>query len=344
MSNKLLKVNIQKKLKEFDLEVDFELKKKRLGILGPSGCGKSMTLKSIAGIVNPDNGVVSLTVDEENIYFDSNKKINLKPQKRNVGYLFQNYALFPNMTVEENIAVGVSKDDKKTVSEMIKRFHLEGLEKRYPRQLSGGQQQRVALARILAYGPDVILLDEPFSAMDAFLKEQLRIELVNTLKDFDGFSIMVTHDRDEAFQFCDELIVLDKGKIIAKGDTYEIFENPRKVEVARLTGCKNISKIEIIDDYHIKSLDWGLTFEVSEKVSPNITHIGIRAHAFSAGKNNDVNAFDTKNATLMEMPFEWEITLANGLWWKHDKHIYDHDFLIPEYLKVDPKDIILLEE
>ena len=344
MTNKLLKVNIQKELKEFDLEVDFELKKGCLGILGPSGCGKSMTLKSIAGIVNPDNGVVSLTVDEENIYFDSNKKINLKPQKRNVGYLFQNYALFPNMTVEENIAVGVSKDDKKTVSEMIKRFHLEGLEKRYPRQLSGGQQQRVALARILAYGPDVILLDEPFSAMDAFLKEQLRIELVNTLKDFDGFSIMVTHDRDEAFQFCDELIVLDKGKIIAKGDTYEIFENPRKVEVARLTGCKNISKIEIIDDYHIKSLDWGLTFEVSEKVSPNITHIGIRAHAFSAGKNNDVNAFDTKNATLMEMPFEWEITLANGLWWKHDKHIYDHDFLIPEYLKVDPKDIILLEE
>ncbi len=344
MSNKLLKVNIQKKLKEFELEVDFELKKKRLGILGPSGCGKSMTLKSIAGIVNPDNGVVSLTTDEENIYFDSTKKINLKPQKRNVGYLFQNYALFPNMTVEENIAVGVSKDDKKTVSDMIKRFHLEGLEKRYPRQLSGGQQQRVALARILAYGPDVILLDEPFSAMDAFLKEQLRIELVNTLKDFNGFSIMVTHDRDEAFQFCDELIVLDKGKIIAKGDTYEIFENPRKVEVARLTGCKNISKIEIIDDYHIKSLDWGLTFEVSEKVSPNITHIGIRAHAFSAGKNNDVNAFDTKNATLMEMPFEWEITLANGLWWKHDKHIYDHDFLIPEYLKVDPKDIILLEE
>jgi molybdate transport system ATP-binding protein len=344
MSNKLLKVNIQKKLKEFDLEVDFELKKKRLGILGPSGCGKSITLKSIAGIVNPDNGVVSLTTDEENIYFDSSKKINLKPQKRNVGYLFQNYALFPNMTVEENIAVGVSKDDKKTVSDMIKRFHLEGLEKRYPRQLSGGQQQRVALARILAYGPDVILLDEPFSAMDTFLKEQLRIELVNSLKDFDGFSIMVTHDRDEAFQFCDELIVLDQGKIIAKGDTYKIFENPRKVEVARLTGCKNISKIEIIDDYHLKSLDWGLTFEVSEKISPNITHIGIRAHDFSAGKKDDVNVFDTKNASLLEMPFEWEITLANGLWWKHDKHIYNHDFLIPEYLKVDPKDIILLEE
>ena len=227
---------------------------------------------------------------------------------------------------------------------MIKRFHLGGLEKRYPRQLSGGQQQRVALARIMAYGPDVILLDEPFSAMDTFLKEQLRIELVNSLEDFDGFSIMVTHNRDEAFQFCDELIVLDKGKIIAKGDTYEIFENPRKVEVARLTGCKNISKIEIIDDYHLKSLDWGVTFEVSEKISNNITHIGIRAHVFTSAEKNDINIIDTKNSTLLEMPFEWEITLANGLWWKYDKQIYEHEFEVPDYIKVDPIDIMLLEE
>ena len=332
------------KLNEFDLDVDFELRKRRLGILGPSGCGKSMTLKSIAGIVTPDKGVVSLNTNDETIYFDSDKKINLKPQKRNVGYLFQNYALFPNMTVEENVGIGIPKEDKKRLSEMIKRFHLEGLEKRYPRQLSGGQQQRVALARILAYGPDVILLDEPFSAMDTFLKDQLRIELANSLKDFEGFSIMVTHDRDEAFQFCDELIVLDKGKIIAKGDTYDIFENPRKVQVARLTGCKNISKIEIIDEHHLKSLDWGITFEVSEKISPNITHIGIRAHNFSAAKEGDINAFDTKDSLLLEKPFEWEITLANGLWWKHDKRIYEHEFVIPEYLKINPNDIILLEE
>ena len=341
----MLKVNILKKLKEFDLEVDFELKKGCLGILGPSGCGKSMTLKSVAGIVNPDKGVVSLTSDEETVYFDSNRKINLKPQKRNVGYLFQNYALFPNMTVEENVASGLSKgSDNKIVSEMIKRFHLEGLEKRYPRQLSGGQQQRVALARILAYGPDVILLDEPFSAMDTFLKEQLRIELVNSLKDFDGFSIMVTHDRDEAFQFCDELIVLDEGKIIAKGDIYEIFENPKRVQVARLTGCKNISRIEIIDDFHLRSLDWGVDFEVSERISPDITHIGIRAHDFSAAEKDDVNVMDTIDSTLLEMPFEWEVTLANGLWWKYDKQIDNHEFTVPEYIKVDPKDIILLEK
>lgn len=344
MGNKL-KVNIQKKLKEFDLDVDFELKQGCLGILDPSGCGKSMTLKFIAGIFNPDNGVVSLDSNEETVYFDSNKKINLKPQKRNVGYLFQNYALFPNMTVEENVAAGLSKDDDiNIVSEMIKRFHLEGLEKRYPRQLSGGQQQRVALARILAYNPDVILLDEPFSAMDTFLKEQLRIELVNLLRDFDGFSILVTHDRDEVFQFCDELLILDKGKIIAKGDTHELFENPGKVQVARLTGCKNISKIEVIDEYHLETLDWGVVFEVSEKISPNITHIGIRAHDFSPAEKDDVNVFDTKNAKKLEMPFEWEIILTNGLWWKCDKQIHDHEFEIPKYLKVDPNNIILLED
>lgn len=341
----MLKVNIQKELKEFDLDVDFELKSKRLGILGPSGCGKSMTLKSIAGIINPDSGVISVSADNEDVYFDSNKKINLKPQNRNVGYLFQNYALFPNMTVEENIGIGVEKENReRTVPEMIKRFHLHGLEKRYPRQLSGGQQQRVALARILAYGPDVILLDEPFSAMDTFLKEQLRLELVNSLKDFDGFSVMVTHDRDEAFQFCDELIVLDKGKIIAKGETYQIFENPGKVQVARLTGCKNISRIEIIDDYHVRSLDWGLELEVSKKLSPNITHIGIRAHDFSSANVDDLNAFDTLGSTKIEMPFEWEITLANGLWWKYDKQIHEHEFAVPDYIKIDPKNIILLEE
>ena len=345
MVNKSLKVNIQKKLKEFDLEVDFELNKGCLGILGPSGCGKSMTLKSVAGIEEPDNGIVSLTAGDETVYFDSANKINLKPQKRNVGYLFQNYALFPNMTVEENVAIGLGKnDDKKIVSEMIKRFRLEGLEKRYPRQLSGGQQQRVALARILAYGPDVILLDEPFSAMDTFLKEQLRIELVNLLDDFDGLSILVTHDRDEVFQFCEELLILDEGKIIAKGKTHEIFENPKKVNVARFTGCKNISKIEVIDDYHAKSLDWGVVFEVSDKISSDITHIGIRAHDFSPAHKDDINVFDTRNSSKLEKPFEWEITLANGLWWKRDKKIHEHEFEIPEYLKVDPENIILLEE
>lgn len=345
MSDKLLKVDIQKELKEFNLEMDFELKQGCLGILGPSGCGKSMTLKSIAGIVDPDSGFISLNTGEETVYYDSNKKTNLKPQKRNVGYLFQNYALFPNMTVEENVAVGLGENqDKKIVSEMIERFHLQGLEKRYPRQLSGGQQQRVALARILAYGPDVILLDEPFSAMDTVLKERLRIELIKLLDYYNGLSILVTHDRDEAFQFCDEIIVMDQGKIIAKGPTHDVFENPGKVQVALLTGCKNISKIEVIDDYHLKALEWGVTFEVSEKITSNISHIGIRAHDFTPAEKEDINVLDTTDAAILGMPFEWQVTLSNGLWWKLDKLIHDHELNLPEYIKVDPKNIILLEE
>jgi molybdate transport system ATP-binding protein len=180
--------------------------------------------------------------------------------------------------------------------------------------------------------------------MDTFLKEQLRLELVNSLKDFDGFSVLVTHDRDEVFQFCDELIILDRGKVIANGDTHELFENPKKVQVARLTGCKNISEVEVIDDFHLKSVDWGVTFETSEKISPNITHIGIRAHNFAAAEKDDVNVLDTTNSIKLEMPFEWEITLENGLWWKVEKDIHCHDFEVPQYLKVDPKHIILLEE
>ena len=184
MNEQFLSADIRKKLREFELQVQFTCPACRgrasdasagsgtscLGILGPSGCGKSMTLKSIAGIVEPDSGSIILDGRE---LFNSSRKVNLKPQKRRVGYLFQNYALFPNMTVEENILTGLKAgkrygeaQQKQRVLEMIERFRLSGLEKRYPAQLSGGQQQRVALARILAYDPEALLLDEPFSAMD----------------------------------------------------------------------------------------------------------------------------------------------------------------------------------
>lgn len=204
-----LGVEIKKKLKEFDLDISFSAGKGCLGILGPSGCGKSMTLKSIAGIVTPDSGRIALQYAKGEaaggrVLYDSALKINEKPQMRRVGYLFQNYALFPNMSVEENIAAGLKGMEKKKakVGEMIERFRLTGLEKRYPGQLSGGQQQRVALARILAYEPEALLLDEPFSAMDTYLREGLRLELSKVLADYDGVSVMVTHDRDEAFQLC----------------------------------------------------------------------------------------------------------------------------------------------
>lgn len=155
------------------------------------------------GSRRPDEGRIVLN---DRVLFDSEKKINLTPQKRNVGYLFQNYALFPNMTVEANIAAGLKcpeREKQEIVREMIRLFKMEGLEKRYPSQLSGGQQQRTALARILAYEPDVIMLDEPFSALDFYLKEQLQLQVKEVLKNYSGDALLVTHSRDEVYRFCE---------------------------------------------------------------------------------------------------------------------------------------------
>ena len=199
---------IRKKWDKFSLDINFKSQSKRIGILGASGCGKSMTLKSIAGIETPDSGHIKI---DGNILFDKETKTNLKTQKRKVGYLFQNYALFPTMTVEQNIAAGLKgnkQDIHKRVKEMIQKFGLAGLEKHYPKQLSGGQQQRTALARIMAYEPEVILLDEPFSALDLYLKDRLEQEVLQMLESYMGTVIMVSHNRDEIYRFSEELFVI----------------------------------------------------------------------------------------------------------------------------------------
>ena len=364
----LLEVDIRKQLKEFRLEIQFSCGRGCLGILGPSGCGKSMTLKSIAGIVTPDEGKILLRSperdgrEEEQILFHRERKINRKPQQRRVGYLFQNYALFPNMTVEENIRIGLKSQGKKglpgkgerlsraaqdaRVEKMIRRFRLSGLEKRYPGQLSGGQQQRTALARILAYEPRVLLLDEPFSAMDTYLREGLRLELARVLKDYDGASVMVTHDRDEAYQLCDYLPLMDNGHVLTVGRTRDIFQNPGTCQAARLTGCKNISRIERLGARQVKALDWnGLVLTTEQEVGPEISAVGIRAHDLEpAADGIGINRIPVGNGSVTEMPFEWYVTLENGLWWKVEKTIHTHDSagVIPQWLTVQPEAVLLL--
>ena len=374
--NLRLGVNIKKKLKEFSLDMEFEAGKGCLGILGPSGCGKSMTLKSIAGIVRPDSGRIAIQYAQGEaaggrVLYDSSLKVNQKPQVRRVGYLFQNYALFPNMTVEQNIATGLNatggrlsearkrqpltvseKGDK--VREMISRFRLEGLERRYPSQLSGGQQQRVALARILAYEPEVLLLDEPFSAMDTYLREGLRLELAKVIRDYDGVTVMVTHDRDEAYQLCDNLLLLDRGRVLSGGRTRDIFQEPVTCQAARLTGCKNISRIERLGDRRIKALDWGgLELVTDRKVDDTITAVGIRAHDFEPLSDGEAdtwrqaengNLIQVGTPSITEMPCEWYITLDNGLWWKKEKDIHTHNTagLVPAWLRVEPSALLLL--
>ena len=356
----LLEADFKKRLRSFELDVSFRAEGGCLGILGPSGCGKSMTLKAIAGIVRPDSGRIRLKAGENRggeLLFDSKSGVNVPPQKRKVGYLFQNYALFPNMTVEQNIAVGLKgrKDSRRIVAELIERFRLNGLEKQYPGKLSGGQQQRTALARMLAYEPNAMLFDEPFSAMDTFLREGLRLELVKVLKEYHGVSIMVTHDRDEAYQLCDHLLLMDEGKVIAEGETREVFDNPRTVSAARLTGCKNISRIQRIGDYRVKALDWdGLELVCGSRVEDRITSIGIRAHDFeplgeaeaeALKSREDANLIQVADPDISEMPFEWYVMLRNGLWWKIGKEMRTHEAAekIPAWLRIKPSAVLLLK-
>ncbi len=219
-----LYVDIKKQLEAYRLELQFESASKRLGILGESGAGKSMTLKCIAGIETPDSGQIIL--DTTTVY-DKNKRIDRRPQERSIGYLFQNYALFPTMSVEKNIGAGLKGDRREKeerIRKMVQKFHLEGLEKRLPGELSGGQKQRTALARIMAYEPDMLLLDEPFSALDRELKEELMRELKEMLQDYEGTMILVSHSLEELACFSEELLVIRQGKKEIFGKTEEVLQ------------------------------------------------------------------------------------------------------------------------
>lgn len=221
-------VEIRKRLSDFVLEARFETDDPVTGLLGASGCGKSMTLKCIAGVETPDEGRIVL--DGETL-FDSERGINLPPQKRGVGYLFQHYALFPHMTVEKNILCGLHGEKDKAVRrqrlrEMIEMLQLEGLEKHRPAQLSCGQAQRAALARMLVNKPRLLLLDEPFSALDSHLRDQLQPQFLSLLRSYGRQAVLVTHSRDEAYHLCSRLCVMDGGRILRTGGTKEVFADP----------------------------------------------------------------------------------------------------------------------
>lgn len=272
-----LYVDIEKQLGSFHLWVQLETENEITALLGASGCGKSMTLKCIAGIVTPDRGRIVLN---ERVLFDSEKKVNLTPQQRKLGYLFQNYALFPNMTVEKNILCGVRSKDKQekaaALADALRRFRLEGLEKRYPAQLSGGQQQRVALARILCSQPEVILLDEPFSALDSYLKWDLELKLSDFLENFSGPILWVSHDRGEVFRNCKRVCVLDQGASQGTFTLRQLFHEPETEAAARLSGCKNI--VEAVPAGSAVTLPaWGLTLNCGKPVPADIRQAGIRA-------------------------------------------------------------------
>lgn len=343
----------QKKLNDKVLSVSFDTEGKQgiTGILGASGCGKSMTLKCIAGIETPDRGKIVLN---GRVLFDSGKKINLRVQDRHVGYLFQNYALFPNMTVEENIAAGFKyRPGQKMTAEEIKRqtadymelLHVTELKSSYPGKLSGGQQQRVALARILASDPEVLMLDEPFSALDAFLKEKLQLELLELLSGYDKDILMVTHSRDEIYRFCEHMLIVENGRQAGFGATKEIFKNPGTPAAAKLTGCKNIEKIERVDDHTMVLPNWNTTVCVKGMIPENTTHIGIRAHYLRLPENGQrENLVECQNGKILDDPFELVVVFEHDVWWKIPKESWQKEYQekMPQYLVIPEESILYL--
>ena len=309
-------VDIEKDFGSFSLKVNINQENGVLGFLGESGCGKSMTLKCISGIIKPDRGKIILN---DRVFFDSEKKINIPPQERKVGYLFQNYALFPHMTVKENIEIGLNNLSKVKKDEItksyLKKMKLEGFENRYPHKLSGGQKQRIAFARALACNPDILLLDEPFSALDYHLKSNMENELIEVIKDFPGHIIYVTHDINECYRICDDIIVFGNGLGLNKRPKTELFKHPMSMTEAIITGCKNISSIDIIDRNRVFAKDWGIECTLDENVLEGSSYVGIRAHHMRIIQNDlqfgRENLFELSIVNIFENSFTYIVYVQN---------------------------------
>lgn len=341
-----LKVCIKKNLRDFVLDVDFVVCDEIFALLGASGCGKSMTLKCIAGIETPDVGEIVLN---GRTLYDSAKKINLPPQLRRAGYLFQNYALFPNMTVAENIlfaAIGTTEEKSRKLKENLSRFQLDGLENAYPSELSGGQQQRVSFARVLTSHAEILLLDEPFSALDSWLKWQLELELADIFKIY-GAAILVSHDRGEVYRLADKVAIMHNGVIGTLDAKREVFKHPKTLAATILTGCKNISPARKIAEDKIFAEDWKLEL-TAKKIPDGLKFVGIRAHDLELRADLGENTFAMEVAQVIEDTFSYIVMVrANGgkpIRWEVNKNVWREIQADKIYLHFPPDKIILASD
>ena len=346
-----LEVNVTKRFDGFTLHAAFTAGDTATALLGASGCGKSMTLRCIAGLVRPDEGRIVL---DGRVLFDSAQGIDLPPQQRNVGLLFQNYALFPNMTVEQNILSALKKEKdpaarRAACAEALRAMRLEELAKRLPGALSGGQQQRAALARILAAKPRILMLDEPFSALDSYLREEVEGEVGSLLAGFAGTALLVTHNRDEAYRLCKEMIVLNEGQVLRAGTTKAVFADPQSTAAARLPGCKNILPCTPLDSHTVRLDGWNTTLRLALPVPAGCTAVGIRAHDFTPCAADAPNAIPVKAVSTSENPFDWNLicTPPEGtaqLWWKvSKKSLSSAAPAAPQHLCAAPESIMPLK-
>ena len=353
-----LVINIDKELPSFSLHTNLSANDKPLGILGASGSGKSMTLRCIAGLETPNRGQIILN---GRVLFDSNQKINLPCNQRRIGFVFQNYALFPHMRVARNIGFGLQHLPKEKRRQQVQKYldlmQLQELERHYPHQLSGGQQQRVALARALAIEPEAILLDEPLSALDNYLRSQIEQLLINVFANYQGVTLFITHKLEEAYRICQKLVILDAGKVIGCGEKQDIFQHPPNFKVAQLTECKNFSRLQIVDDHHIKAIDWHCTLKVKQKLTSSLAYVGMRAHHLQLVTNPNpegINTFPCWLVKTSETPHRVTIYLQLHSPINHQKdyhlqgeilmekwHAIKHQ-LFPWYVTLDPEKLIVV--
>lgn len=310
-----LSVSIKKSFPAFTLDVDIEAGNETIGWLGESGCGKSLTMRCIAGIETPDEGKI---VVNGKTFFEreagKRPTVNLSPQERKTALLFQNYMLFPNLTVAENVAAGIDrklpKEERNAqVDAELKRFGLDGFGKRYPSQLSGGQQQRVALARMLAAKPDILMLDEPFSALDAHLKGVLEQNLAGLFETFHGTILYVSHDIDEALRFCDRIAVIEKGHVMEVSTGNNLVNNPQSAASIRLSGCKNTTPAHWIDDHRVFLPAWGIEVETDKPAPKNLTYMGVRAFFLERAKEPGRNTYRVRVVRTSDSRFDRSVLL-----------------------------------
>jgi molybdate ABC transporter permease protein len=349
-------VDIHKRLPHFELRAHLTCQNQPLGLLGASGSGKSLLLRCIAGIETPDQGRIVLN---NRILFDSQQGIRLPSTQRRVGVIFQNYALFPHLTVAQNIGFGIpaglsEAEKRERIQTQLQSVKLKGWENRYPSELSGGQQQRVALARALASEPEILLLDEPFSALDTHLRSHLEQEMGEILTDYKGVTLLVTHNMEEAFRLCGELAVLEQGQIIAQADKRHLFEFPPCLSVAQLTGCKNISQVQPLGPQRMAALDWGCELQVQGSRSGK--HIAIRAHHLAFKRDGSLpNTFPAWLVKSSETPHRFTLFFKLNSPPSHsqDYHLQAEVFRerwhkmqtwgSPWWIQLDPQKLIIFE-
>lgn len=305
-----LDAEVERELESFVLRTHVHAGSSAVGLLGPSGSGKSMTLRMIAGLTRPSRGRIELN---GRILFDGVTGVNLSTAERRVGMVFQQYALFPHRTVLDNVAFGLAelaaKERRRRAESLLSTMGLLELAQRFPRELSGGQAQRVAVARALAMEPDALLLDEPFAALDPHLRRQTEEQMREALATFNGPVVFVTHDMEEAFRFCSELVVLADGKVIASGPRQRLFEDPGTVTAARLTGCKNITAASLTSHGTVTVPAWGCEL-VARTDGRAPTYIGYRSHHFEFQADASTpNTFPCWLMSTSEAPHEMTLYL-----------------------------------